>query len=122
MDRVMPRYQVAKIPQPLSEGEEELALHLRHQGIEYEREYRFSERRWRADFALLEHRILIEVEGGTHSAGRHVRGKGYEADCEKYNAAVLAGWRVLRFTTQMVRQGTAIAIIMALLTQPEVAP
>ena len=28
----------------------------------------------------------------------HTRPKGYQQDCEKYNAAVLRGWRVLRYT------------------------
>jgi very-short-patch-repair endonuclease len=48
--------------------------------------------------------LAVEVEGGMWTRGRHVRGEGYEGDCEKYNAAVLGGWRVLRFTTGMLEQ------------------
>lgn len=31
------------------------------------------------------------------SRGRHNRPAGFIADCEKYNAAAIAGWKVLRF-------------------------
>jgi hypothetical protein len=36
-----------------------------------------------------------EVEGGVWTCGRHVRGRGYEGDCEKYSEAALRGWCVL---------------------------
>jgi hypothetical protein len=52
--------------------------------------------------------LAVEVEGGSWIAGRHVRGRGFEADCEKYNQAVLLGWRVLRFTSAMVEDSTAL--------------
>jgi very-short-patch-repair endonuclease len=69
------------------------------------REHAFAEgRRWRFDFALPALRVGIEVEGGQWTGGRHTRPAGYAADCEKYNAAAMAGWRVLRFTSSMVRQ------------------
>jgi hypothetical protein len=62
-------------------------------------EYRFHpKRRWRFDYAWSDAKIAIECEGGTWGNGRHNRGKGYAADCEKYNQAILLGWRVLRFT------------------------
>ncbi|EOA6544913.1 TPA: DUF559 domain-containing protein [Vibrio vulnificus] len=77
-----------------------------------EAEFRFHKtRRWRFDFAYPEQRVAIEVEGGTWANGRHTRAKGYAADCEKYNMAVLEGWRVLRFTGDMIKSGNAIAMI-----------
>lgn len=77
-----------------------------------EREYRFdSDRLWRFDFAWPGCLVAAEVEGGTRSGGRHSRHAGFEADCEKYNAAMLAGWRVFRFTTEQVRIGYAIEIM-----------
>jgi len=74
-------------------------------GPKLTREYRFHEsRRWRFDFAIPEIRYAFEVEGGTFSRGGHSRGVGYAKDCEKYNAAALAGWSVFRFDTKMIRQ------------------
>jgi len=68
-------------------------------GPELKREFRFHvERKWRADFAHVESRTLIEVEGGIYIEGRHNRPQGFAADAEKYLEAALAGWRVLRLT------------------------
>ena len=97
-------------PKALSPGEEQLALQIRAVGLPAPvREHRFHPtRKFRFDFAWPDRRPAAEVEGGTRSAGRHVRAAGYAADCSKYNYAVLLGWRVLRFTTAMVRSGEAI--------------
>jgi len=76
---------------------------------EPETQYRFaSPRRWRFDIAYPDRRLAAEIEGGTWTGGRHVRGSGFEKDCEKYNEAVLQGWRVFRFTGGMVDSGEAI--------------
>jgi len=73
-------------------------------GPDLEPEYRFHPvRKWRFDFALPDKKIAIEIEGGIHTNGRHNRAAGYSADCEKYNAAALAGWRVFRFTAPMIK-------------------
>jgi very-short-patch-repair endonuclease len=67
------------------------------QGPPLEREFKFHPtRKWRADFAHLDSRTLIEIEGGIFTNGRHTRGAGYAADLEKYLEATLAGWRVAR--------------------------
>ena len=77
-----------------------------------EREYPFAPpRKFRADFAWPDRRLLVEVEGGTWTRGRHTRPEGYAKDCEKYNTAALCGWRVLRFTGGMVSDGSALATI-----------
>jgi very-short-patch-repair endonuclease len=66
-------------------------------GPPLEREFRFhAERRWRADFAYLPGRVLIEIEGGIYINGRHNRAAGFNADLEKYLEAGLLGWRVFR--------------------------
>lgn len=62
-----------------------------------EAEYRFDPvRMWRFDFAFPAYRLAVEVEGGIHTGGRHTRGKGYAGDMEKYNAATVAGWSLIR--------------------------
>lgn len=92
-----------------SEGEVTLARDLRALKIRFEQEYKFHpERNWRADFWITGTKILIEVEGGIWSGGRHTRGKGFLADMEKYNAAAVMGFKVLRFDTQQVKSGLAI--------------
>jgi len=68
-----------------------------------EEEYLFCEgRRWRFDFAWTYKKVAVEIEGGVWIQGRHNRGKGFINDCEKYNTATLLGWRVLRYTPQML--------------------
>lgn len=75
-------------------------------------EYRFNkDRRWRADFAFPEQRVLVEFEGGLYVGGRHVRGKGYENDLEKYSTASAHGWCVLRFSAKHVKSGLALKLI-----------
>ncbi|WBA79572.1 hypothetical protein [Endozoicomonas sp. GU-1] len=79
---------------------------------EPEQEFRFhSKRKWRADFAWKEQRILVEIEGGVWSGGRHTRGSGFIGDCDKYNTATLEGWRVFRFAGDHVKNGTALNTI-----------
>jgi len=53
----------------------------------------------RADFAYIDERIVIEVDGRLYH-GPEV----FESDRERDNAAGLAGWRVLRFTWKMVTE------------------
>lgn len=68
-----------------------------------EGEYKFHPvRQWRFDRYQPEARVGIEIEGGTHSGGRHVRGTGYMKDCEKYNAAHFMGIPVIRLTTELI--------------------
>jgi hypothetical protein len=103
------------LPKKLSIGEETMALHLRANGIDFVREYEFAKpRKYRADFYIAP-ALLIEVEGGTWSGGRHTRPSGYAEDCAKYNLATILGFSVLHYTTAMVERGDAIKDIMGLL-------
>src|SRR5579875_2148816 len=93
-----------------------LALVKLYRLPEPQREYRFEEHRgpsgrrafYRFDFAWPEKKIAVECEGGHWTGGRHVRGYGFEKDCRKYNRAALLGWKVLRFTSAMIRNFEAI--------------
>ena len=72
-------------------------------GTPVECEYRFHPvRRWRADYAFPAERILVEIDGAVYVRGRHTRGKGFEADLEKINAATAMGYRCLRYSTGML--------------------
>lgn len=63
-------------------------------------------RRWRFDYCIPELSIAIELEGGTWHKSRHTTGKGFRADIEKYNTAVVHyGWRVLRYTPDQILNG-----------------
>jgi len=92
-----------------SVGESLLATQLKALKIEFEREFKFHQKRkWKADFHLVGKRILVEVEGGIWSGGRHTRGKGYIGDMEKYNSATMLGYQVIRFSTEQVKSGLAV--------------
>lgn len=83
---ILNRVEVARLPMP-------------------EKEYRFHPvRKWRFDFAYPVEKIAIEAEGAIWANGRHTRGSGFNKDCEKYNAAAILGWRVLRYTTSNIDQ------------------
>lgn len=102
---------------PSSALEATFALQLRARDLpEPAREFRFAlPRRWRFDFAWPDRMLAVEIEGGIWSQGRHTRGAGFAADCEKYNLATLMGWRVLRFTGQMIEDWSAVdAVALAL--------
>ena len=98
-----------------SVGEAALIQQLKTLKIEFEQEFQFHKtRKWRADFHIKNTKLLIEVEGGIWSGGRHTRGKGYIGDMEKYNAATMMGYQVLRFSTEQVTSGFAIKQIEGL--------
>lgn len=84
----------------------------------WKREVRFhSQRMFRFDFAFCEEKLAIEIQGGTHSGGKHTRGGGYEQDCIKTQLAILDGWTVLPFTGSQVVRGEAVDVIERALRQ-----
>ena len=101
-----PKVKGEKVP---NEFEAKLARELKTLKIKFEQEFYFHhDRKWRADFHLIDKKILVEIEGGIWSGGRHTRGKGYLGDMEKYNAATMMGYQVIRFSTDQVKSGHAI--------------
>ena len=70
-----------------------------------ETEYKFDHaRRWRFDIAWVGEAVAVEIDGGVYSGGRHVTGTGFTGDCIKLNRATELGWRVLRYTPQMLNR------------------
>ena len=85
-------------------------------GITLDAEYRFHPtRKWRFDLACPDRMVAVEIEGivWRGEVGRHQRAKGYQSDCEKYNEALILGWRVLRVTPDQVNKGQALAWVKA---------
>lgn len=98
-----------------SAPERSLESQLSAAGIAFVPELRFAretfDRDWRFDFAFPDAMLAVEVEGGAWTNGRHTRGAGFAGDCDKYNAATMLGWRVLRFLPAKVYSGEALAMI-----------
>ena len=79
-------------------GLKEIKLILQLMKIDFIAEHRFHEtRQWRFDIAIPSLKIAIEYEGIMSRKSRHTTVTGYTKDCEKYNAATIAGWRILRY-------------------------
>lgn len=81
-----------------------LVVELQRAGLGgFERNYRFDpRRRLELDFAWPVARVAIEVQGGIHSYGAHVRPAGYRRDGEKSRRAQLMGWMVFPCTAKDV--------------------
>ena len=64
------------------------------------REHRFAPpRRWRFDFAWPDHLFAVEIEGMGRADGglaAHRTRAGFLKDAEKYERAMILGWRVYR--------------------------
>jgi very-short-patch-repair endonuclease len=103
----------------MSDLEDLFAFQLKATGLPTPiREHVFaSPRRWRFDFAWPDRMIAVEIDGGTWINGRHNGGAGYVKDSQKYNAAVIHGWRVLRFPGESVENGEAITTVEQLLSE-----
>lgn len=64
--------------------------------------FALPERQFRFDFAFPARRVAVELEGGIFLRNRnkgHASPKELLASMEKNNAAMLQGWRVLRYST-----------------------
>ena len=66
-----------------------------------------------SDFAFIEKRLLVEVKGLAHAAGR----SKVRADVEREGLAVSLGWTVLPLTPESVRDGSAVELIARALNQ-----
>lgn len=71
----------------------------------YVAEFTFAphERNWRCDFALPAYRVAIEVDGGSHAAGKSKQ----RTDTEKRGELAARGYRVVAVTPEEVKDGTA---------------
>lgn len=90
---------------------------LRQVDAEAKQEVTFSsimptKRRFRADFYCPNLRLIVEVNGGQWTGGRHTRGgKGYENDLAKINLAQLHGFKVIQMTYEMLERGELFQVL-----------
>lgn len=66
---------------------------------DFKAEHQFHDvRQFRFDWAVLDLKIAIEYEGIHSKKSGHTTISGYNKDIEKYNLALMEGWKVLRYT------------------------
>ena len=88
-------------------------MQLSGAGFVFERQIRFAAPlRFVADF-VIGGELIVEVQGAVFSRGRHTRGAGYSADCEKNAAALARGFRYLQITSGQVSNGAGLVMIKA---------
>jgi very-short-patch-repair endonuclease len=59
-------------------------------------------RKWRLDFAHLDSKVGVELQGGVFNGGRHARGYGIVGDYEKLNEAQFHGWVVIQLSAKQI--------------------
>lgn len=100
-----------------SKGERDLRFQLQFAEIPFRREAAdvIPGRKFRFDFALDGPRVLVEVEGAIwkRGGGGHSHPSGIERDIEKASLAAANGWRLVRGTTDDVREGRLLGWIRA---------
>jgi hypothetical protein len=79
--------------------ESNIAYWCNAKAAELKEEHKFHpERKWRFDWAIPAFMIAVEYEGLMSNKSRHTTIKGFTGDTDKYNAAQVLGWRVIRLT------------------------
>lgn len=75
-------------------------------------EYRFHPtRKWRLDWAWVEQRVAVEVDGGIWVRGAHGRGIGIQRDQEKGREAAALGWRIIRCQPKELTTASIVDVI-----------
>ena len=69
------------------------------------------------DFAWPDHRVCVEIQGGTWARGAHNRGAGYAKDRMLNNQRQLAGWTILEFTSDHLDADEAVPVVCQALRQ-----
>lgn len=121
---------------------EHFDLQLRDRGLVPQKEHRFHpERMWRFDYAWVEKKIAVEIDGGSfgrvvvchqckqpvkrflksggimliREGSGHNTGPALNRDHEKFNEAVKLGWRVYHFTPERIKDHSAIDFVASVL-------
>lgn len=79
------------------------------------REFVFAPpRKWKADLAYPQQKIIIEIEGGG-GVGRHTSAVGFREDCVKYNVISTLGYKLIRTDGNLIKNGEAVKFVIAAL-------
>lgn len=96
-----------KVPRPIVTLEGRLAQQMKEAELVFEQQYRWHpNRKFRADYAFIEQRVLVELDGAVHRIKNR-----FKADIRKRQEAILQGWTMLPISTDQVRDGTAVEIV-----------
>lgn len=112
------RLRTSKTKAPDDEAKRLFGFQLRLCGVlsGIEEEYPFADaegRRFRFDFALPALALGIEINGGIWTRGAHGHPADILRNMEKTNLAAALGWRVLAFSPEQVKAGSALAFTLA---------
>jgi len=88
-----------------SKLEAAFAFALKVVDVEMVQQYKFyPKRRWLLDFAAVDVKVGVEIDGGEFANGAHNRGVRMANDYEKRNNATELGWAIFQLTGGMVRK------------------
>lgn len=76
-----------------------------------------KKRSWRADFACIGGKLLMECDGSSFTFGRHNRGTNAENGNVRTAMANDAGWEILRVTRRMIEETVAADLIIRALNR-----
>lgn len=97
--------QLKSVPKEEPKPLKEMKQILRFMHIDFKTEYKVLQgRKFRFDIAIPDSKVAIEYEGLLSNKSRHTTLTGYSRDTLKYNLAVIAGWKVLRYTQLTYKQ------------------
>lgn len=63
-----------------------------------------KDRKYRLDFAHLDAKVGIEIQGQRWKKGGHTSGKGLARDCEKVCLGISEGWTIFPLTDNMITE------------------
>lgn len=106
-----------------SNVELQYACQLDYISAKYIEQYKaIPDRKYKFDFFLPESNLLVEIQGGTFQKKRtaHSTGTGIRRDCFKTVLAQICGFNIFNFTTDMVKDGTALKLTEAFIFKKQI--
>jgi very-short-patch-repair endonuclease len=84
--------------------------------IDFATQYKaIPNRRYRFDFAHLDSKVAIEIQGGIWVKSGHTTGKGLQNSYAKLNLASYHGWKVFQLSSDMINPTWLTIIYLAMM-------